>query len=357
MKKIIFFFLTAFLFSNVSFSNCDPTFGYFVDIDVDNSANAISYTDHQVLITVNTMDLISQGKMNADGSDIRFFDDLCNPLCHSVESGLNTATTAIWVKVTSVPASSVTTIRMQYGNSNATSVENGECTFDFFEDFNDNTFNFPNNCGNVSVTSDGNYGMISWTSSGVLYSEDILPQGAAYTLESMVMGVGGTWPGIYLIKTNGKSYGLLAHSSNSEVRISLTGGGTGTCAGHNWASDIIPYTSADGLWSLTWVATGDLRAEFPTVANFNSTSVLYPLDSDLAVGIGGISSGTGNFMQVDWLRARKFSENAITSTLGAEMVSAAIPTLQTWGILVLGLLLVITMSLKVRTSTRSYLGK
>src|SRR3990172_2830495 len=53
-----------------------------------------------------------------------------------IESGVNTTTTSIWVKVDSISASPATTaIYMYYGNSSAVASSNGDNTFIFFNDF------------------------------------------------------------------------------------------------------------------------------------------------------------------------------------------------------------------------------
>ncbi len=95
----------------------------------------------QVLFTTNTQALISAGKMKNDGSDIRFVaEDNQTVLPHYLESGINTATTKIWIKVSTIPAGSVDNpgyvkIYMYYGNPSATSTSDGRAVFEVFDDF------------------------------------------------------------------------------------------------------------------------------------------------------------------------------------------------------------------------------
>lgn len=58
-----------------------------------------------------------------------------------IQNGLTTRIqkAIVWVKIPEIPASSTQTIYMYYGNPEASSLSNGEMTFDFFDDF--NTFN------------------------------------------------------------------------------------------------------------------------------------------------------------------------------------------------------------------------
>jgi len=108
---------------------------YIRNITIDNSSNANNLTDYQVLITLDTATLISAGKMRSDCGDIRFYDG-ANNLSYWIESGINTSSTRIWVKVPSIPASSSKVISMYYGNPNLGSISNGDNTFSFFDDFN-----------------------------------------------------------------------------------------------------------------------------------------------------------------------------------------------------------------------------
>lgn len=92
---------------------------------------SVSLTNYQVDLTINTQDLVTQGKLNADGSDLRFYSDSCltTTLTHWVESGINTTSTLVWVLVPSIPANSVTKIYMGYGDPLAVNTSNFSATF------------------------------------------------------------------------------------------------------------------------------------------------------------------------------------------------------------------------------------
>lgn len=89
---------------------------------VEGSGSAL--TDYQVRIVLDTGTLISNGLMNADGSDLRFgIDDTGSTLLdYWIESGVNTAATVVWVKVPLLPASAATGIYLFTGNPAAPSV-------------------------------------------------------------------------------------------------------------------------------------------------------------------------------------------------------------------------------------------
>ncbi|MFA6419061.1 MAG: DUF2341 domain-containing protein, partial [Candidatus Margulisiibacteriota bacterium] len=78
-------------------------------------------TNYPVLAIVDTAALIAQGKMKADGGDIRFVaSDEATPLSYWVESDLNTARTLIWVKVPTL-LSGNSYVYLMYGDPALTS--------------------------------------------------------------------------------------------------------------------------------------------------------------------------------------------------------------------------------------------
>ena len=120
-------------------SNCFGGWAYNSVVTI-NSDNVNALTDYQVKVVINTQALIAEGKMNADGSDIRFGDENCTELSYWIASGINTATTVVWVKVPNVTAGS-TEVNLFYGKADASAASNGASTFLYFDDFNDGNHN------------------------------------------------------------------------------------------------------------------------------------------------------------------------------------------------------------------------
>lgn len=276
-------------------------------ITIDNTAGG-ELTDYQIQLILDTETPIALGEMESDGSDIRFTaDGCCDQICYFIESGINTASTVIWVNVPLIEAGATETIYAFFGNSDAEAASDAACTFTFYAGFDDEYTNFDYLCGSISdsTVSGGNLNL-SWSSSGIIGSAMTFPMEEIYTAEMMSNGTTGTWPAIYWAKeTTKKNYGLM--TDGSEARISLTGAGTDWCSGHNWASSLETYTSSEGLWSFTWRGTGDLIADFPTVGEITTDNDLYAKDEDLRLMLGGISSGAGS-MNLDWVRVRKYAE-------------------------------------------------
>lgn len=102
---------------NLSAQNtCLPGWRYTQPISIRNFIFGL-LNDWQVRVTVNTQALIGAGKMNPDGSDIRFTtSDCCTQLPYWIQSGLNTPTTVIWTRVPQLFSLDTTWIQMYYGN-------------------------------------------------------------------------------------------------------------------------------------------------------------------------------------------------------------------------------------------------
>jgi hypothetical protein len=164
----------------------------------------------------------------------------------------------------------------------------------------------------------------------VLVSTTSFPQTNVYTAEANVTAISGNWPGLYwaLDDANQRSYSLLTYGNT--LTIGLSGSGTGWCQGQNFSGSW-SFGSAAGLWSLTWVATGDIRGSFPTVGAVSSSDSTWARSANLRLMLGGISSGDGS-MSVDWVRARQFAPQAMTTAVGPAQQMASIPALGHAGI-------------------------
>lgn len=118
MKKI---YLYCVLFIAFALKAQPPGWVYNQQINVSNP-NSVNAVDYQLKLTINTQSLISAGRLNSDGSDLRFAGTCTSSAFFNywIEGGLNTATTAVWVKIPLVAANSSTIIYMFFGNPTAT---------------------------------------------------------------------------------------------------------------------------------------------------------------------------------------------------------------------------------------------
>jgi hypothetical protein len=95
---------------------------YVQPLQVQNNTASL-VTDYQLQFTFNTATPIGAGQMLANGDDIRFGKDCAGTTLFNywIESGINTASTVLWVKIDSLPASGTIQFYMFYGNASATS--------------------------------------------------------------------------------------------------------------------------------------------------------------------------------------------------------------------------------------------
>jgi len=119
MKKI-YSLITA-LAITIAAHASPPGWDNTVQILVTNNTATTAY-NYQARLIVDTQTPISLGQMNASGNDIRFGKDCVGSTLFNywIESGINTTSTVIWVKLDTLLASATKTIYMYFGNSTAT---------------------------------------------------------------------------------------------------------------------------------------------------------------------------------------------------------------------------------------------
>lgn len=310
----------------VSAQSCLTDWAYHQNISIVNN-NSSSLTDYQLKITVNTASLISNGKMLANGADLRFSlaSSCCSIVPHYVESGLNTSTTIIWVKISSIPTGT-SGIRMFYGNGGATDISSASSVFDLWEDFNSPGSQLVTKCGSGTITQGAGQANYSWNSNAIWESSTSFPLSNIYTAEMKVVAATGNWPGLYWKKSTGHSYSMLM--GGGQVRVAKTSSASAfpaDCAGHNWASTPVNYTSPAGIWSLTWINTGSVEGSFPGVGSIVANDAENAKNTPLKIGIGGITAAAGT-MSLDWLRVRKWASiEPFASAFAPEQTNPAIP--------------------------------
>jgi len=107
--------------------------GWTVEVPIaitERSGAALS--DFQVLLEIDTAALIAAGTLRGDAGDLRFGSDVAgtNLLDYWIENGVGTASTAVWVKVPALAASTLTGLYLFAGNPAAASASTLQ-TFDY----------------------------------------------------------------------------------------------------------------------------------------------------------------------------------------------------------------------------------
>ena len=105
-------------------------------VAIENPSGA-NLTNYQVRVELDTQSLIGAGRMRADAGDLRVYSHPEGALLsHWIEPDtINTTNTAVWVKVPIIPGYGSSSLSLDYGKPNATSLADGTATFDFFDDF------------------------------------------------------------------------------------------------------------------------------------------------------------------------------------------------------------------------------
>jgi hypothetical protein len=106
-----------------------PGWSTAIPITVTESSGA-DLADYQVRIVIDTASIVAAGHMNPNGNDLRFATDFegTGTIPYWIESGINTASTVVWIKVPLLPASANTGVWLFSGNPAAAS----ESTLDVF---------------------------------------------------------------------------------------------------------------------------------------------------------------------------------------------------------------------------------
>jgi hypothetical protein len=289
---------------------------------------ASALTDFQVSVDIGTSALIAAGKMKSDCSDIRFTDQNGNLLNYWIEEnnpGCNQTTdTKIWIKVPSVKTSG-TNIYIYYGNTSATSFQDGKKVFLEFDDFNTNTIGNWTIESNPVTTYSISGGTMSCISSAGDYSSAVF--GSDYTdgiLNSRFRVNSNQTHGGFLFRGQSiaadNSYQWILRRGNSDNRIQrrtstsqyyLLGGSGGTSLPSSFSID-------------TWFPI-EMRVIGTSVATFfNNASAIGGNTNDNTYSSGkfGIEcfDGTQFF---DYIFVRKYADSDPTKTLLDEERSLA----------------------------------
>jgi len=304
-RKILCLAFLAMFILNIRtvFAWYNPSWLYRKAVNISNSGSSL--TDYQILVAADTASLISAGRMKADCSDIRFVDsDDATALSYWIESGCNSASTKIWVKVPSISSGSKT-IYMYYGNSIIGSESNGAATFVLFDDFDDGSLDTTNrwNAGAGTPTESG--GILTLNSAGErIYSKSRYGINTALRFRANYPAA-GSWIGYetagygtapFALVDYDATYGFVAYNYVSAAKTTALGAFTGSY--HTY--DII-RNSTTNIYNVNNI----LKATHTTQLSSNNlymTLVAY----------------AGTTFTVDWIALRKYSSPEPTTSIITE---------------------------------------
>ena len=220
---------------------------------------ASDLTNFQVKINdYDTQTDIGAGKILSTCADIRFTSNEGVELPYWIETGCNTSTTDIWVKIDLIPASLTKTIYMYYGSPSVSAQSNGDNVFELFDDFETGTLD-KWTVGNTSygswtidgsVKKEGNYSVhgSDTSSSGypTLYKDYVI-NGSFVMEQNVYMGETGAYHYPFFWKSQiGSSLYWGVASSNNYWQYHVGGGYTNyatakTYSATTWYKQIVKF--------------------------------------------------------------------------------------------------------------------
>jgi len=105
--------------SCLTFNNgSSHTWTYRKCFDIDHTASgAQDENEYQVYLDMDTQTLVTDGKMQNDGDDVRFIDSDGNQLPYFIADDMNTLSTRMWLQMDNIDAGNTEEVCMYYGNS------------------------------------------------------------------------------------------------------------------------------------------------------------------------------------------------------------------------------------------------
>ncbi|MFP3859758.1 MAG: DUF2341 domain-containing protein [Bacteroidales bacterium] len=320
--KLIFLFTVILAGSNF-FTNaqpCLPGWTYRMEIDVENSGEAV--TNYQKNLLINTSDLVADGKIQPEGGDIRFIDENDNLLSYWIQPGtFNTNQTIIWVKLKEVPEGS-SNIYMYYGNSDAVGGTSGEATFTFFDDFSGGLGKWTNSAGNAYISNNKLHLEAKNESNNEGFIKTNQAIGSQPLISSIyisdIQGDNPKQAGIAQVDDTNNGYAINSYKSEDGEQMYISGisNSQDSCFGL-WKIHG-PGNLEDGLegvWSFSWSNFNRQRGWHNKTNGLQDASLVcsdstYHQPSDFYNGI--LVYGSNVQMTVDWIFSRKYTSNSIS---------------------------------------------
>jgi hypothetical protein len=317
----IFVFLLIFSFIPQPSHAWLSGFLYRKPITINNTQNTNTLTNYQVPINITYV----SGKMNADFSDLRFTNATDFLLPYWIESKVNSQWAYVWVKVDTIPASSTKTIYVYYGNPSATSLSNGDNTFDFFDDFLGTALNTSKWTVYTGTEYSVSGGLLTITNQRVYI-------GANKNFQATSSTLGYAERALWKINTlptsqTGMNWRRTHDTSSSYIIYFLAG------ATESWEDWYVDYNGSGyevavnlGAWTANvWkkfevgFTTGNsFIKEIPSGWNrndpFGHAYAIYPVIGAYTTGLPG-ATYDANF---DWFLVRKYTSPEPTYSTGAE---------------------------------------
>ena len=314
-------------------SQCLSAWKYYMPIVIANNTSS-TLANYQVKVIVNTSTPVGKSKMISTGDDIRFLDSAsCQPMPYWIESGMNSSSTTIWIKMPKLPSSAHRTIRMYYGNSSASAASNGDSTFLIFDDFNGSSLNTSKwttygQSGSASVS--GGYLNLSTPSSGRYYGETIVSNSSfpsPLILEDNLESLSGFWHGLGIFNSGSSAGFCIAAGTTSATNEMLIGPIAFNHPAFGSSSSTIESSSPGtltGIWQFSWPSSYVQNASWPG-GSFSSSLSNNTLGKSVQICAGMCTESNGS-LSIDWIRARVYASSEASFTNGVESYNSGLAT-------------------------------
>ncbi|MDO8487707.1 MAG: DUF2341 domain-containing protein [bacterium] len=300
----------------------DDNWGYRQKSTITNAGSA--QTNFQVAITLDTATLITASKMQSDCDDLRITDAGGKLLPHVIEEGsgpCNNASTKIWVKIPSIPASNQI-LYIYYGNSAAGNIEDGQTVFDFFDNFNNGlngakwtaTGATSSSGGALTITTGAIYTTNTFLTSSTSYMYEYRTQWASTATDYAGMEINNTQSAA---GSNTEGDKLIYMISNAATDIAQRGFANDTGTGYNLASNMTLYTPTAATYYIDGFSMDSTQIKYWNNGSQVGTTITgtwtgAPAPYMYLGSFLGSAAGTQNItdITIDWVRARKFASTA-----------------------------------------------
>lgn len=224
---------------------------------------AANLTNYQVPLTIDTATPIAAGNMLSSGGDIRFTDVTGTQLPYWVESGLNTTTTRIWIKVPTIAANTTALVTLSYGNPTLTSLSNPNSVFLQYADL---TQGDPGYLADLGITANGVSTILSGSGVTISGTPDSSNQFGTFGFR-----LDTSKPQIYNLPANYAIDSTFSVTQGTAGAKISAGGFDGSLAIQGTPSGN-PLTKIVGYWNgSAWVSAGKSRVGTTTFNNKKTT--------------------------------------------------------------------------------------
>ncbi|MFZ8804232.1 MAG: DUF2341 domain-containing protein, partial [Candidatus Calescibacterium sp.] len=259
-----------------------------------------------------------QAKARLDYGDIRFTDSDGSTLLNYWQE----ADGRFWVKVPYIPANSTKTIYVYYGNPSATSLSNGDATFDFFDDFEGTSLDttkwvaYANSYSVSNSVLRVNIGGIERTSAFPFNIQD------GYMVETKVIhytsagGYGGVLPEVasspFTASGNANANATILYMRQVGSATVYYWIGNGASASYNVANGASTgWTSSNNVWYITGISVrgGEVKLWRDGTAIVTVTGITWYKNLKY-VKLGSFHRNAAYDIQdtgYDWIRVRKYT--------------------------------------------------